>query len=53
VTETSVVGEVPIDVGVPLSAIGKNGQSVQAGYCKLERGEFEVLVREMLSGGAV
>jgi hypothetical protein len=50
VTETSVVGELPIDVGAPLSAIGKNGQSVQAGYCRIDRDEFETLVRAMLKG---
>jgi hypothetical protein len=48
VTETSVVGEVPIQSGAPLSVIGKNGQSVQAGYCSIDRDEFESLVRAML-----
>jgi hypothetical protein len=52
VTETSVVGEVPIDAGALLSVIDKNGQSVQAGYCGIDRGEFEVLVRAMLKGAS-
>lgn len=50
VTETSVVGEVPIRLGAELSVIDKNGQSVQGGYCAISRGEFERLVRSMLGG---
>lgn len=49
VTRTSVVGEVPVGSGAPLSVIGKSGQSVQAGYCSIDRGEFEQLVRTMLA----
>lgn len=48
VTETEVVGEVPIESGAPLAVIGKNGQSVQGGYCGIDRFEFERLVRAML-----
>jgi len=49
VTRTSVVGEVPVGLGAPLTAIDKSGQSVQAGYCSIDRGEFEQLVRAMLA----
>jgi hypothetical protein len=48
VTEVSVVGEVPIEAGAPLAAIEKTGQSVQGGYCRIDRNEFNVLVRAML-----
>jgi hypothetical protein len=48
VTETAVVGEVAVASGARLSVIGKKGQSVQAGYCSISRGEFEQLVRAML-----
>lgn len=49
VTGTAVVGEVPLDAGANLSVIGKSGQSVQAGYCRISRGEFEQLARKMLA----
>jgi phospholipase D-like protein len=49
VTRVAVVGEVPVPQGAPLSTIGKNGQSVQAGYCGISRAEFESLVEAMLS----
>jgi len=48
VTRTAVVGEVPIAAGAGLSAIGKSGQSLQGGYCSIDRGDFEKLVTEML-----
>jgi phosphatidylserine/phosphatidylglycerophosphate/cardiolipin synthase-like enzyme len=48
VTETSVVGEVPVLLGAELSVVSKNGQSVQGGYCSIARGEFEALVEAML-----
>jgi len=48
VTETAVVGEVALEDGDELSVIGKNGQSVQGGYCSISRGEFEQMVRAML-----
>jgi PLD-like domain len=48
VTKTSIVGEVPIAAGAPLSVIDKNGQSVQSGYCEIDRLEFERLVEAML-----
>lgn len=48
VTETAVVGEVQLQAGAELSVIGKNGQSVQAGYCRISREEFEQMVRRML-----
>jgi hypothetical protein len=48
VTETSVVGEVPLEAGARLSVIDKNGQSVQGGYCRIDRSEFEQMVRAML-----
>jgi hypothetical protein len=49
VTETAVVGEVPIASGAELSVIGKNGQSVQGGYCRIDRSEFERMIRAMLA----
>jgi hypothetical protein len=49
VTKTAVVDEVPVPSGAPLSAVGKNGQSVQAGYCSISRDEFEQLARAMLA----
>lgn len=48
VTETTVVGEVPLEAGAELGVIGKNGQSVQGGYCRISRAEFEQMVRAML-----
>jgi hypothetical protein len=50
VTETEVVGEVPLESGAQLAVIGKNGQSVQGGYCGIDRSEFERLVQAMLGG---
>ncbi len=49
VTETAVVGDVPIASGAELSVVDKTGQSVQGGYCTISRGEFEKLVRAMLT----
>jgi hypothetical protein len=49
VTETAVVGEVPLQAGAELSVIGKSGQSVQGGYCRISREEFERMVRTMLA----
>ena len=48
VTETQMVGEVPIESGAQLTDIGRNGQSVQGGYCEIDRYEFERLVQAML-----
>jgi hypothetical protein len=48
VTETVVLGEVPIGSGARLSVVDKNGQSVQGGYCSITRHEFEDLVEAML-----
>lgn len=49
VTRTRLVGEVPIAAGAKLAVVGKNGQSVQGGYCGIDRDEFERLVRAMLT----
>ncbi len=49
VTQTSVIGDVPIANGAKLAVIEKNGQSVQAGYCAIGRAEFEQLVADMLA----
>ena len=48
VTETVVLGEVPIGSGARLSVVNKSGQSVQGGYCSITRHEFEELVEAML-----
>lgn len=48
VTGTSVVGDVPIAAGAKLSVVRKTGQSVQGGYCRISRVEFEQLVGAML-----
>lgn len=47
VTRTSVVADVSIPDGVSLSLIGKNGQSVQGGYCSIDRAQFEQLAEPM------
>ena len=41
VTETAVVAEVPVSSGIPLSLVEKSGQSVQGGYCRISREQFE------------
>jgi hypothetical protein len=43
VTRVAVVADVPAKAGVQLELIGKNGQSVQGGYCSVTRAEFEIL----------
>jgi hypothetical protein len=47
VTRTSVVADVSIGDGVSLSLIGKSGQSVQGGYCGIDRVQFEQLAKPM------
>jgi len=47
VTKTALVAEVPIINGVPLSVAGKTGQSVQGGYCRITREEFERMAEAM------
>lgn len=48
VTDVEVVSDLPARRGVSLSLIGKTGQSVQGGYCSIDRGEFETLAAAML-----
>lgn len=49
VTKIEVLGDVPPFEGVSLGLIGKNGQSVQGGYCHITRGEFETLAAALSS----
>jgi hypothetical protein len=49
VTKIEVLADVPPFEGVPLALIGKNGQSVQGGYCRIDRDEFDVLAEALAS----
>jgi hypothetical protein len=46
-TVVEVVGEVPIESGARLGDFGLSGQSVQGGYCRLTRRQFEQGLRAM------
>jgi hypothetical protein len=49
VTKIEVLADVPPFEGVSLGLIGKNGQSVQGGYTHIDRAQFEVLARALMS----